>query len=132
MKEETLFDGVVDCYVRHKCKSDEIPQDEFHNIVEAFKLQLLKDAASQIEKDELEKGKARADEEVKAYKRKTFQALKRSLIVEAILVAFCVGIIVNQVTTVIPEVWNYCIGVIIISLLVCVLLVILGTAEPKE
>ena len=93
---------------------------------------MLQDAIPQIEKEELAKAKARVDEEVKAYKRQALQTLKRSLIVEAILVAFFVGIIVNQVTNIIPELWYCCLGAIIVSLIVCVLLVMLGTTEPKE
>lgn len=132
MEDKTLFDGVIEYYARHKCNPGNISQDELNNILGAFKQQVLKDAIPQIEKAELTKAKARVDEKVKAYKRKTFQTLKRSLIIEAILVAFLVGIIVNQVTTLIPELWYYCLGVILISLISCVLLVVLGTAEPKE
>ncbi len=132
MDEKTLFDRVVEYYARHKCTPGNISQDEFNNILGAFKHQVLKDAIPQIEKDELHEAQMRVNEEVRAYKRKAFQTLKRSLIVEAILVAFFVGIIVNQVTNVIPEVWYCCLGAIVISLIICLLLVILGTAEPKE
>lgn len=132
MEERTLFDWVVEYYARHKSSHGNISQDEFNDILKAFKQQVLKDAITRIEKSELDKVKAKVDEEAKAYKRKTFQNLKRSLIIEAILVAFLVGIIVNQVTNLIPELWYCCLGVIIISLVTCMLLVILATTEPKE
>lgn len=132
MAEKTLFDTVVEYYARHRYTAGNIPQDELNSIIESFKHQVSKDAIPRIEKDELEKAKARVDEEVKAYKRQALQTLKRSLIIEAILVAFFVGIIVNQVTNIIPELWYCCLGAIIVSLIVCVLLVMLGTTEPKE
>jgi len=132
MKEKTLFDNVVEYYARHKCNPGTISQDEYDSILEAFRKKVLEDAIPQFEKEEWEKAKARVEAEVKAYKRKALQNLKRSLIIDAILVAFLVGIIVNQVTTLIPEAWYCCLGVILVSFGACVLLVILGTAEPEE
>lgn len=132
MEGKKLFDIVVEYYARHRPNAGNVPQEELNSIIEAFKYQVSKDALPRIEKEELEKAKARVDEEVRAYKRRTFQTLKRSIIIEAILVAFFVGIIVNQVTNVIPELWYCCLGAIVVSLIVCVLLVILGTSEPKE
>lgn len=132
MDEKTLFDRVVEYYARHKSNPGSISQDELNDILGAFKRQVLEDAIPQIEKSELEKAKARVNEEASAYKRKVFQNLRRSLIIEAIFVAFLVGIVVNQVTWLIPEAWNWCLGVIAISLIVCTLLVVLSTTEPEE
>lgn len=132
MKEKALFDQVVEYYARHRYTGGSVSQEEFHAIVEAFKRQVAEDAIPYIEKAEFEEAKARVNAEVKAYKRKALRALKRSLIVEAIFVAFFVGVIVNQVTNIIPKLWYCCLGAILVSLIVCVLLVILGTMEPKE
>ncbi len=132
MGEKTLFDIVIDYYARHRSNSGNVPLGELSEIKESFKHRAAQGAIPWIEKEELEKAKARVDEEVKSYKRKAFQTLKRSIIIEAILVAFFVGIIVNQVTNVIPELWYCCLGAIVISLIVCVLLIMLVTSEPKE
>lgn len=130
MAEKTLFDRVVEYYARHKCNPGNISQDEFNNILGAFKHQVLEDAIPKIEKDELEKAKVRVDEEVKSYKRKALQALKLSLIIETIFLAFLVGIVVNQVTNLIPPegLWI----AIFLSLIVSAFIVYIATLEPKE
>lgn len=130
MAGETLLDKVVKYYAHHKCNPQKISQDELMSILEAFKQQLLKDAIPQIEKDELEKAKARVDEEVKSYKRKAFQTLKLSLVIETIFLAFLVGIVVNQVTNLIPS--EYWWETIILSLIISAFTVRIATLEPKE
>jgi len=58
------------------------------------------------------------------------QKVRISLIVETIFIAFLVGIVVNQVTNLIPKQhWRLA---IIISMGLCVFMVILATVEPKE
>ncbi len=130
MEDKTLFDRVVEYYARHKCNPGNISQEEFSNILGAFKHQVLQDAIPQIEKEELDKAKARVDEEVKSHKRKALQALKLSLIIETIFLAFLVGIVVNQVTNLIPPegLWI----AIFVSLIVSAFIVYIATLEPKE
>jgi len=130
MEEKTLFDIVIDYYARHRSNSSNIPLDELNSIKKTFKHQVAKDAIPWIEKEELEKARARVDEEVKSYKRKALQALKLSLVIETIFLAFLVGIVVNQVTNLIPPegLWI----AIIVSLLVSAFIVYIATLEPKE
>ena len=84
----------------------------------------------QFEKEELAKAKARVDEEVKSHKRRALQALKLSLIIETIFLAFLVGIVVNQVTNLIPPegLWIAIFG----SLIISAFIVFIATLEPKE
>lgn len=130
MEEKPLFDIVIDYYARHRSNPSNIPLDELNSIKKSFKYQVAKDAIPWIEKEELEKAKARVEEEVKSYKRKALQALKLSLIIETIFLAFLVGIVVNQVTNLIPPegLWI----AIIVSLIVSAFIVYLATLEPKE
>ena len=127
---QSQLDKVVGYYVRHICHSGVTDQEELAAITEAVKINILEETLPQISAQRLTEANRRVEEEARQYKRRLLQNVKISLIVETILIAFLVGIAVNQVTSLIPS--QYCLWAIIISLVLCVLMVMLATAEPKE
>lgn len=66
-----------------------------------------------------------AQEQAEAEKQKILRKFKVTLIIETIFIAFLIGIIVNQVTNLIPNKWIISTSIIIVALLVCVLMVLL-------
>ena len=124
------IDKVVGYYVKHICHSNIIDQDELDEITEAIKMNILEEALPQISEKKLNEVTQKVEEEAKEYKKKLLQNIKISIIVETIFIAFLFGIVVNQVTYLIPN--KYWSLAIVISLVLCVLMVILATAEPKE
>lgn len=127
---QTRLDKVVGYYVRHACHSGVTDQDELAEITEAIKMNILEEALPQISENKLNEAIQKAEEEAKQHKKELLQNIKITLIAETIFVAFFVGIIVNQVTNLIPK--EHCIAAIIISLLLCGFMVLLATAAPKE
>lgn len=127
---QNQLDTVVAYYVRHKFQCDVTNQNEFAEIVEVIKTNILEEALPRISEKKLSEEKQKVAEEAKQYKRQLLQKVRISLIVETIFIAFLVGIVVNQVTNLIPK--QHWWLVIIISLGLCVFMVILATVEPKE
>lgn len=127
---QTRLDKVVGYYVRHACHSGVTDQDELAEITEAIKMNILEEALPQISEGKLNEALQKVEEEAKQHKKELLQNIRITLIVETIFIAFLVGIIVNQVTNLIPK--EHCIAAIIISLLLCGFMVLLATASPKE
>lgn len=124
------IDTVVAYYVRHKFRCDVTDQDEFAKIVETIKMNILEEALPQISEKKLSEARQKVEEEARQYKKQLLQKVRISLIVETIFIAFLVGIVVNQVTNLIPK--QHWWLAIVISLGLCVFMVILATVEPKE
>ena len=127
---QNQLDTVIAYYVRHKLRCDVPNEDEFGEIVEAIKTNILEEALPQISEKKLSEAREKVEEEARQYKKQLLQKVRISLIVETIFIAFLVGIVVNQVTNLIPKQhWRLA---IIISMGLCVFMVILATVEPKE
>ena len=127
---QNQLDTVIAYYVRHKLRCDVPNEDEFGEIVEAIKTNILEEALPQISVKKLSEAREKVEEEARQYKKQLLQKVRISLIVETIFIAFLVGIVVNQVTNLIPKQhWRLA---IIISMGLCVFMVILATVEPKE
>lgn len=124
------LDKVVGYYVRHACHSGVTDQDELDEIAQAIKMMILEEALPQIAESKLNEALQKVEEEAKQHKKKLLQDIKITLIIETIFIAFLVGIMVNQVTNLIPK--EHCIAAIIISLLLCGFMVSLAAAAPKE
>lgn len=127
---QSQLDKVVGYYVRHVCPGATIDKNELAEITDSIKMHILAEALPQISEDKLNDALQKAEEEARQYKKKLFQNIKVSIIVETIFIAFLVGIMVNQVTNLIPP--ELCLAAIIIPLVLCTLMVILTTEEPKE
>lgn len=127
---QSRIDKIVGYYVRHACHSGVIDQDELAEITEAIKMNILEESLPQISEKKLNEATQKIEEEAKEYKRKLLQKIKVTIIIETMFIAFLVGIVVNQVTYLIPN--KYWPLAILISLVLCVFMVILATAEPKE
>ena len=129
-KRKSQLEIIVEFYIRHGRNHGVVNQDELDSIVEAVKDKVLKDALLEIEHQKLEDAEKKARMEYKAYKRKLIHNLKISLIAETLFLALLVGVIVNQITYLVPE--SYWWQTILISSVLCLFIVILATAEPKE
>lgn len=127
---QNRLDKVVGYYVRHACHSGVTDQDELAEITEAIKTIILEEALPQISENKLNEAFRKAEEEAKQHKKQLLQNIKITLIVETIFIAFLVGIMVNQVTSLIPK--EHCMAAIVISLILCGFMVLLATAAPKE
>lgn len=120
-KPENMLDTIVADYVKKFKRAQSIEQTEMEQIIDSIKKQVLADAFPLFEEMELEKAREKAELDVQAYKKKLLHRVTVSIIVETIFIAFIVGIIVNQVTELIPD--QYGIVVIVVGILVCVLFV---------
>ena len=125
---ETMFDQVVEHYIQQfRPKGSNISDFEMENIFQSVKKNIRDEVMDFIEEEERKKILNKIEGEAKDYRKKLFRKVKVTIIVETIFVAFLVGLIVNQVTSLIPQV--YCWGVIILSFLACVLLIFLETKD---
>ena len=120
---ETMFDQVVEHYIQQfRPKGSNISDFEMENIFQSVKKNIRDEVMDFIEEEERKKILNKIEGEAKDYRKKLFRKVKVT-----IFVAFLVGLIVNQVTSLIPQV--YCWGVIILSFLACVLLIFLETKD---
>lgn len=127
MSKAFMFDEIVGSYVKNYCQTQgAFSEDQVEVLTNTLKNEILEEATLLINED----NKKKIKREAKNYKRKQLQKLKLSLIIETIFLAFCIGIIVNQVTNLISadHIWH----VIIIFSIISVLIVIVATVDPKE
>lgn len=127
MPKAFMFNEIVDSYVRNYCKTQgSFSEAQVEVLSNTLKCEILEEAALLMDED----NKKKIKREAKNYKRRQLQKLKLSLIIETIFLAFCIGIIVNQVTNLISaeHLWH----AIIIFSIISVLIVIVATAAPKE
>lgn len=119
---ESMLDKIVKHYVEslHKNGSN-IPDNEKISISEALKSKILQEVFIKFKDSFHAKVRTEAADE----KRKILKKFKTTLIIETLVIAFLIGIIVNQVTNLIPEHWFVSTAIIVISLLICVLMVFL-------
>ena len=123
---ETMFDKIVNYYVASRLgKENNLSVSERNSIEKAVRSAVLKDTYQILGKNLL----SRAKEEANTEKRRLVKRFKITLIIETIFIAFLVGIIVNQVTNLIPDHWLISAITIIGSLLLCVLMLILNIAK---
>ena len=121
---KSRLDRIIEIYATHEQlynSATSTPEDK------AFVLHILKEAVLSDVKDE--QMKKEIIKEVKSYKQSLFKKVRRNIIIETIFVAFLIGIIVNQVTFLIPEKILVACFTIVISLLVCVLLIMIETEK---
>ena len=99
--------------------------DELHSMELGVRTELLQEAFQLFKNSLLNKAQKQAEEE----KQKILRKFKITLIIETIFIAFLIGIIVNQVTNLIPNKWVISTIIIIVSLLVCVFMVLLAVEK---
>jgi Flp pilus assembly protein TadB len=95
-----------------------------------FVLDALRELISSDLRDQfIRQLKKDACEEAKRYKKSLFKKVRTSIIIETILVAFLVGLIVNQVTSLLTGYAVSATIIIVVSLLLCILLIWLETGK---
>lgn len=133
----SMLDQVIESYIK-SLLSDE----EKNNLASISRLagSLKQDILSDVKDEEIKKlikeAKNDADRykenlisEAENHKKKIIRNAERSLIYEAIFIAFLVGMIVNQVTGFVPKSGWWAGGIILSALLVCILLVYAETGK---
>lgn len=118
-----MIDKIVKHYVMSFLSSEgkTFPDDELHIMETGIRTKLLEEACKILKTNLLKN----AQEQAEAEKQKILRKFKVTLIIETIFIAFLIGIIVNQVTNLIPNKWIISTSIIIVALLVCVLMVLL-------
>lgn len=125
------FDQVIESYVKSVLKDEEKNNPaSINRLTDALKHELLADVSDEEIKLLREEAKKEAERykegiisEAESHKKNIIRKAEKSVIYEAIFVAFLVGMIVNQVTNLIPRSGWWAGGIILGALLVCVLLV---------
>ena len=84
---------------------------------------------SDVRDEEIRQMKKEIQKEAAAYKHSLFKKVRTSIIVETIFVAFLIGLIVNQVTYLLPQSYFWAGSIIVVSLLLCVLFISLESAK---
>lgn len=115
--ETPRLDGIIEEFVKNH--SHDVSEDQIDLLSQALRNDIIKETMQ-----------LRVTKEALDYKRKLLCGIRITLVIETIFLAFFVGLIVNQTTNLIPE--RFCWCVIIVSLLLCVLLVVAATSEPKS
>ena len=118
-----MIDKIVKHYVMSFLSSEgkTFSDDELHIMETGIRTKLLEEACKILKTNLLKN----AQEQAEAEKQKILRKFKVTLIIETIFIAFLIGIIVNQVTNLIPNTWIISTSIIIVALLVCVLMVLL-------
>lgn len=131
-----MFDAILEKYIREKSKSQDegFSEDDLGCIVKSLKDNILQNELFPLAKLKMEREeKQKIDEQAKKYKEKIYSKLEVTIIVETIFIAFLVGLIVNQVTNWLDGCFEWQSAVVvIISLIICTLIVIVGTAKAKR
>lgn len=125
------FDQVIECYVKSVLSDEEkgnltsisrlagaLKQDLLSDVKDEEVKQLRKEA-----KEDAERYKEGIISEAENYKKNAIKKVERTLIYEAIFIAFLVGMVVNQATNLVPKSDWWAGGIILGALLICVLLV---------
>ena len=118
-----MIDKIVKHYVMSFLSSEgkTFSDDALHIMETGIRTKLLEEACKILKTNLLKN----AQEQAEAEKQKILRKFKVTLIIETIFIAFLIGIIVNQVTNLIPNKWIISTSIIIVALLVCVLMVLL-------
>ena len=144
---KTHFDQMAEAFAEHKGVYDPqtVDPDDKAFIVDAIKREVLSDvrdeylrqakadiqAKAKRYREELlaqvELERSKADIEAKNYKKNLFRRAKKRLIAETMGVAFCIGILVNQLTLCIPQSAGAMTIAIVLSACACVLFVLFET-----
>lgn len=70
---QNQLDTVIAYYVRHKFRCDVPNEDEFGEIVEAIKTNILEEALPQISEKKLSEAREKVEEEARQYKKQLLQ-----------------------------------------------------------
>lgn len=123
---KSRLEQMLEVYVEHKITNRPvIDPREMASILRAVK----EDALEDLRDEQIQQMKREVKKEAKRYKKAQFKRVRTSIIVETILVALLIGIIVNQVTTLLPSDSYAPWAIIVISLLLCVLLIWVETGK---
>lgn len=122
-----MLTKVVQYYVSNNVKRNAETVDQ-EAITQAVRENIVKDAYDEL----VAEGKGQVVEEVKQYKRNLLEKLKRTVILETIIIALLVGLVVNQITNLIPVGPLWVLGVCLASVVVGVAMVYLATSDTKE
>ena len=122
---KTHFDQMAEAFAEHKGVYDPqtVDPDDKAFIVDAIKREVLSDVRDEY----LRQAKADVQAEAKNYKKNLFRGAKKRLIAETMGVAFCIGILVNQLTLCIPQSAGAMTIAIVLSACACVLFVLFET-----
>lgn len=124
---KSKLDQVIEVYAAHEQlynPATSTPADK------EFLLNILKETVlSDVKDEQINQMKEEAKKEAKSYKQSLFRKVRRNIIIETIFVAFSIGVIVNQVTFLIPENILVACFTIIICFLICVLLIMIETGK---
>ena len=122
---KTHFDQMAEAFAEHKGVYDPqtVDPDDKAFIVDAIKREVLSDVRDEY----LRQAKADVQAEAKNYKKNLFRRAKKRLIAETMGVAFCIGILVNQLTLCIPQSAGAMTIAIVLSACACVLFVLFET-----
>lgn len=124
---KSMFYNIVKYYVTSHLNSKEnnLSDSEKIGIEQGIRSEVLKEVHGMLGRDLLDKAK----EDANKAKRKIVKKFKITLIIETLFIGFLIGIIVNQVTNLIPRCTHISLAVIIIAFLACVLMVHLGLGK---
>lgn len=121
---EVILDNIVNNYV----DSLNIDNDK-NKIREADRLFISNSVKSELQRGFFIKFKKslliKAKEEAEKEKRKIISRFKITLIIETIFIAFLVGIIVNQVSSLLPVQWY----IILIALILCFFMILINIGK---
>ena len=122
---KTHFDQMAEAFAEHKGVYDPqtVDPDVKAFIVDAIKREVLSDVRDEY----LRQAKADVQAEAKNYKKNLFRRAKKRLIAETMGVAFCIGILVNQLTLCISQSAGAMTIAIVLSACACVLFVLFET-----
>ena len=122
---KTHFDQMAEAFAEHKGVYDPqtVDPDDKAFIVDAIKREVLSDVRDEY----LRQAKADVQAEAKNYKKNLFRGAKKRLIAETMGVAFCIGILVNQLTLCISQSAGAMTIAIVLSACACVLFVLFET-----
>ncbi len=131
------FDQVVEFYVKSKLSDEEKTNlSSIDNFSAALKKEILSDLRDEeirrMQKDVKEQKEQyleSAAAEAKKHKKKIMKKAEKSLICEAIFIAFLVGMTVNQVTNLLPPSKLLAVLIILSSLFICNLILWLETGK---
>lgn len=127
-KNEDMLDIVLSYYME-KFSNTNVPEYEMRKIKTVIKGDVLKNAFPLIEKNLLDEAREKAAKE----KRKMLDRFEFSLIIETVIVAACVGFIVNQATSLLhPCTAVGWIFAFIVPITICILVIYIKVFYHKE
>lgn len=128
-----ILDTLLDTYIQQKhFKDTAVTENEVAAVTAAIKQKVLDEAYRYYTEEQISQAREKAEREAKERRRKLLAKVKRTLVIETIFLALTVGLIVNQITTWIPDGYNWSVPAVVIGLMVCTLLVVIMASDSTE